>query len=116
MPAKLSEIWIHISDTLSLGAWPESRNLPQLARVWHDDVASRALAILAEVIEQAQKRGEVRPGYARLYALGLVGPVLLGALWRETLEPAGGLPLDLRALASQHAEAMLTGLLTIRAG
>jgi AcrR family transcriptional regulator len=90
----------------------ESRNFPELARVWHDEVASRAIGAIAGSIEQAQQRGEVRPGDPRLYAFSLMGPMVLGALWRTTLVPAGGQPLDLAALAEQHAETVLKGLLT----
>jgi AcrR family transcriptional regulator len=93
----------------------ESRNFPELAKVWHDQVASRALAMLATLIQEAQDRGEVRPGDPRLHAFSLVGPMLMGVLWRETLEPAGGAPLDLTALATQHADTVLDGLLTERA-
>jgi AcrR family transcriptional regulator len=89
----------------------ESRNFPELAKVWHDQVASRAIAMLAELIEQAQGKGEVRPGDSRLHAFSLMGPMLMGVLWRETLQPAGGAPVDLAALARQHAETVLVGLL-----
>ena len=89
----------------------ESRNFPELARVWHDEVASKAIATLAGFIERGQQRGEVRPGDPRLYALSLMGPMVLGALWRATLVPAGAQPLDLHALARQHAETALRGLL-----
>jgi hypothetical protein len=37
--------------------------------------------------------------------------MVLGALWRTTLVPAGGTPLDLTALAKQHSEMVLAGLL-----
>lgn len=90
----------------------ESRNFPELAKVWHDQVASRALAMLATLIARAQERGEVREGDPRLHAFTLVGPMLMGVLWRETLQPAGGAPLDLDKLARQHAETVLAGLLT----
>ena len=89
----------------------ESRNFPELARVWHDEVASKAIGAIAALIERAQQRGEVRPGDPRLYAFSLMGPMVLGALWRATLVPAGGAPLDLTALAKQHSEAILAGLL-----
>jgi AcrR family transcriptional regulator len=89
----------------------ESRNFPELARVWHDEVASKAVGALAGVVERAQRRGEVRPGDPRLYAFSLIGPMVLGALWRATLVPAGGHPLDLAALANQHAQTVLHGLL-----
>jgi AcrR family transcriptional regulator len=89
----------------------ESRNFPELARVWHDEVASKAIGAIAAFIERAQQRGEVRPGDPRLYAFSIMGPMVLGALWRATLVPAGGTPLDLTALAKQHSETVLAGLL-----
>ena len=90
----------------------ESRNFPELAKVWHDQVASRALAMLATLIARAQERGEVRQGDPRLHAFTFVGAMLMGVLWRETLQPAGGEPVDLEKLAKQHAETVLVGLLT----
>jgi len=90
----------------------ESRNFPELARVWHDEVASKALSAIAALIEKGQERGEVRSGDPRLYAFSLVGPMIMGALWQATLAPAGGKPLDLAQLARQHAETALDGLLT----
>lgn len=90
----------------------ESRNFPELAKVWHDQVASRALGMLAGLIETAQKKGEVRPGDPRLHAFTLMGPMLMGVLYRETLQPVSGAQLDLDALARQHAETVLAGLLT----
>jgi AcrR family transcriptional regulator len=89
----------------------ESRNFPELARVWHDEIASKAISALAKFVERAQQRGEVRPGDPRLYAFSLMGPMVLGALWRATLVPAGGEPLDLGKLARQHAETVLAGML-----
>lgn len=89
----------------------ESRNFPELAKVWHDQIAGRALAMLAELIAKAQQRGEVRPGDPRLHAFSLMGPMLMGLLWRETLQPAGGAPVDLDQLAIQHAQTVLGGLL-----
>jgi AcrR family transcriptional regulator len=89
----------------------ESRNFPELAKTYYDLVVSRAVALIAGLIEKAQAKGEVRPGDARLYALTLVGPLLMGLLWRETLEPAGATSIDLHKLAKQHADAVLAGLL-----
>ena len=89
----------------------ESRNFPDLARVWHDEVVARMLGVLTGLIERAQAKGEVRPGEPRYHALSLIGPILMGLLWREVLEPAGARPIDLRALAQQHIETVLGGLL-----
>ena len=89
----------------------ESRNFPELAKVWHDEVVTGALGTIGGLIERAQTKGEVRGGDPRLHAFTLMGPMLMGVLWRETLQPAGGVPVDLEALAKQHAETVLAGLL-----
>lgn len=89
----------------------ESRNFPELAKVWHDEVVTKVLGMLGALIQRAQERGEVRSGDPRLHAMSLMGAMLMGLLWHETLEPVGGEPIDLDALARQHAETVLGGLL-----
>jgi AcrR family transcriptional regulator len=89
----------------------ESRNFPELAKTYYDLVVSQAVALMTGLIEKAQTNGEVRPGDPRLHAMSLVGPMIMGLLWRETLDPAGGAPVDLHQLARQHAETVLKGLL-----
>lgn len=106
-----------IAGTVPIGAMAkivigESRNFPELAKTYYDLVVSHAVELIAGLIGKAQANGEVRAGDPRLFALTLVGPLLMGLLWRETLEPAGGAPIDLHALARQHAEAVLEGMLT----
>jgi AcrR family transcriptional regulator len=93
----------------------ESRNFPKLAKVWHDEVVTKALGAMTSLIEMAQARGEVRSGDPRLHTFTLMGPMLMGIIYRETLEPIGGQPLDLGALAGQHVETVLSGLLTEQA-
>ncbi|HKR24144.1 MAG TPA: TetR/AcrR family transcriptional regulator [Allosphingosinicella sp.] len=89
----------------------ESRNFPELAKVWHDEVVLKAITLLAGLIGRAQERGELRPGDPRLHAISIMGPMLMGVLWRETFTPVGGAVIDLPALARQHAETVLDGLL-----
>lgn len=114
--ARLAELTTHVPvGAVAKMVIGESRNFPELAKVWHDQVVSPALGLLTNLIEKAQQRGEVRPGDPRLHAFSLVGPILMGVLWRETLEavasPSRG-PLDLTALAAQHSETVLRGILT----
>ena len=109
-----------VAGTVPLGAVVkmvigESGNFPELARVWHDQVVSKALAVLVALIEKAQAKGEVRPGDPRFHAFTLMGPMLMGIIFREVLQPAGGAPVDIEALARQHAETVLAGLLTEQA-
>ncbi len=87
----------------------ESGNFPEIARAWHDRVVAPALAALAASITAGQAAGEVRVGDARLMAVSVVGPMLMGLLWREVMEPAGGAPLDLEALAAEHRRTVLAG-------
>jgi hypothetical protein len=89
----------------------ESRNFPALAKVWYDEVVSKAIGLLVSLIEDAQERGEVRPGDARLYAFSLMGPMMIGVLWRETLQPAGAAPIDIEVMARQHCQTILAGML-----
>lgn len=89
----------------------ESRNFPELAKVWHDDVILKAVGLIAGLIERAQAKGEVRAGDPRTHAFSIMGPMLIGVLWRETFTPVGGAALDLSAIARQHAETVLGGLL-----
>jgi AcrR family transcriptional regulator len=90
----------------------EARNFPELAQVWHDQLVAKALGALSGAIASAQARGEVRPGDPRMYALTLISPILVGAIWRETFVPIGAQPFDLPALARQHVRAVLSGMLT----
>lgn len=89
----------------------EGRNFPELARAWHDEIITPALGVIRRRIERGQAAGELRAGDARYYAYSLMGPMLLGVIWREVMEPVGAEPIDLEALAAQHVEAVLTGLL-----
>lgn len=88
----------------------ESRNLPELAVIWHEGVITPLLSLIADMIRRGQKSGHVRSGDPELFAMGVLGPLVLGLLWRETLEPVGAKPLRLRALASQHLDTVLKGM------
>ena len=88
----------------------EAGNFPELARVWHDDLVAHILGAMTDAIAAAQKRGEVRPGDPRVFALEFIAPMLVGVIWRETFVPAGAQPFDLPALARQHVETMVRGL------
>jgi AcrR family transcriptional regulator len=90
----------------------ESRNFPDLARIWREDVVEQMLALVAGLIVRAQAKGEVIPGDPRLYAFSLMGPLVMGGLFRAVFGDEGTGAPDLPALAAQHARAALNGLLT----
>ena len=89
----------------------ESRNFPDLARVWHDTVVSQAIGLLTGLVARAQAKGEVGPGDPRLHAISLMGPMVVAILWREVFVPVGAEPIDIAALAAQHAQTALRGML-----
>jgi len=89
----------------------ESRNFPDLARIWHDDVVTSVIGMVTGIIARAQGRGEVAPGDPRLHAFSLMGPMVIAMLFGEVFGGVGANPPDLRALADQHARTALRGLL-----
>jgi AcrR family transcriptional regulator len=94
----------------------ESRNFPDLARIWHDEVVSQIVAALTLLIQRAQARGEIRAGDPRVHAFSLVGPLFMGMLFRDVFAGISSDIPDLQALASQHARTALEGLLTATGG
>jgi AcrR family transcriptional regulator len=94
----------------------ESRNFPDLACIWHDDVVASVTGIVTGMVARAQARGEVAPGDPRLYAFSLMGPMVMAMLFREVFGGVDANPPDLNALADQHAGTALRGLLTPATG
>ena len=97
--------------SLALMVIAEGRNFPEIATLWHDRMVARALSLLTRAIERGQSVGEVRSGDPRLMAITLVGPMMMGVLWKGVMEPIGGEPLDLLALAREQTRTALHGLL-----
>jgi AcrR family transcriptional regulator len=89
----------------------ESRNFPDLARIWHDDVVAFMLGMMTSLIVRAQARGEIAPGDPRLHAFSLAGPIVMAVLYREVFGDVGTDPPNLQALAAQHARTVLHGML-----
>jgi AcrR family transcriptional regulator len=81
----------------------ESRNFPDLARIWHDDVVASVIGMVTGIIARAQGRSEVAPGDPRLHAFSLMGPMVMAMLFGEVFGGVAANPPDLPALADQHA-------------
>lgn len=106
----------HVAATTQLGrvvklVISESNTFPEIARIWHDTVLSRALGTMAMLIEKAQARGDVRDGDPRNHAISVIAPLLVGVIYRETFVPVGATPFDLSTLMKQHLDTVLPGLL-----
>jgi AcrR family transcriptional regulator len=90
----------------------DSRQFPDLARAWYDDIVAPIVGIVTEIITCAQARGEVRKGDSHLQAFSLFGPILMAGLFSNVFAGIMNDPADLKALALQHARNSLEGLLT----
>jgi AcrR family transcriptional regulator len=88
----------------------ESRNFPDLARIWHDDLLATAITGLTGVIARAQSRGELRAGDPRLHVFSLLGPMLMAVLYRSVFTGISNELPDLEQLAAQHAKTALCGM------
>ena len=80
--------------------------------MWHDEVASRAIGAIAASSSARSGAAKCAPAIHGCMHSACIGPMIMGVLWQHTLVPAGGEPFDLPALAAQHADAVLSGLLT----
>jgi AcrR family transcriptional regulator len=89
----------------------ESRNFPDVARIWRDEVVAPALGAVTCMIARAQARGEVRDGDPRLYAFSLVGPLFTALMFKEVFGEASDDVPDVFRLADQHGRTILRGLL-----
>lgn len=106
--------FVRLTTTTPLGGMlklvvGEAKNFPEIARVWHDQLAAKAIAALSAAIAAAQARGEVRAGDPRLLAVSVVAPMIVAVIWRETFVPVGGQPVDIAALAREHLATLKAG-------
>ena len=88
----------------------ESRAHPEIGRWYLENVIGKAMPLFQTLIEKGIASGEFRTVDARLMVKSLIGPMLLGAMWKSVFEPLGAENLDIQALASQHADLMIRGL------
>jgi AcrR family transcriptional regulator len=89
----------------------EVDRIPDLARIWFEDVVSPLLTMLEGIAVKARERGEIREGIPRLQIFSILGPVVVGIRFSEILGRLGYEAVDLPRLAQQHGEAVLYGLL-----
>jgi AcrR family transcriptional regulator len=88
----------------------ESGNFPQIARLYHEQVIARFMAMMTATVEDGIASGGFRAVDARLAAHSLAGGLILGVLWRAIFEPVGAPALDMPTYARAHADIILHGL------
>lgn len=88
----------------------EAKNFPEIARYYFDEVICRVRKLLTGLIRGGIAAGDFRPVDPDLIFFSLVSPMLIAALWRQSLEPFDKHPLDVRALVGMHLDLLFRGL------
>jgi AcrR family transcriptional regulator len=88
----------------------ESRAHPEIGRFYLDNVIGKALPLFQSLIERGIASGEFRPVDPSLTVKCLMGPMLLGAIWKSVFEPIGADPIDIAALAAHDADLIIRAL------
>jgi AcrR family transcriptional regulator len=88
----------------------EAGNFPDLARFYLDEVVRRGLRLIATILHRGIARGEFRTVDVEHAVFCVIAPMLIAALWKNSLEPHADALLDTPALARAHLDLLLRGL------
>ncbi|MBK9080831.1 MAG: TetR/AcrR family transcriptional regulator [Rhizobiales bacterium] len=88
----------------------EGGRFPDLAALYHRETVARGAALVERIVARGRARGEVRAGAAADLPIVLIGPALLGVMWRILFQRIA--PLDGEALLAAHVDLVCDGLLT----
>jgi AcrR family transcriptional regulator len=113
----LEGLLLTIADVVSsrLGGIPklviaEAGNFPDLARFYLEEVVRRGLRLIGTILRRGIARGEFRALDVDHAVFCVIAPMLIAALWKNSLEAHDDAPLDAQALARAHLDLLLRGL------
>jgi AcrR family transcriptional regulator len=88
----------------------ESRAFPEIGRFYLKEVIGRGIPLFEGLIRRGIAQGEFRAVDPAMTVRSIVGPMLLGGVWKTVFEPIGAEKLDVRALARHHADLIVHAL------
>jgi AcrR family transcriptional regulator len=88
----------------------EAGNFPDLARFYLDEVVRRGLRLIGTILRRGIARGEFRAIDVDHTVYCVIAPMLIAALWKNSLEAYDDASLDAEALARAHLDLLLRGL------
>jgi len=88
----------------------EAGNFPELARLYTEQVITRASRLIASVIERGIATGEFRPCDPVLTGRLLIAPLVFATIWKQSLSRFDD--MDMPAFVNQHIDLFLHGLLS----
>ena len=89
----------------------EAGNFPEIARFYMTEVVEPGQAAIVDIVRRGIARGEFRNIDANDTALLIAAPMLLTALWRNSLAPFAGAQLDEVKLLEAHLDTLRRALL-----
>jgi AcrR family transcriptional regulator len=87
----------------------EGPRFPRLVAFYHREVISRGMAGVRGILSYGVARGEFRADLPLDYPQVVVGPAMVGAIWKMLFDELE--PLDLDGLCKAHVDVLLNGLL-----
>jgi AcrR family transcriptional regulator len=110
--------WQHIGATRLSGIpklmMSEARNFPEIARFYVDEVVKPGRETIAAVLRRGVERGEFRAIDPEIAGNLLFAPMLMVALWRNSLSVCTPAQLDAVPLLEAHLEMVKRGLAATR--
>ena len=88
----------------------EAGNFPEIARFYLEEVVGPVRAFLVGTLRRGVELGHFRPVDADHAVYTLLAPLILAALWQNSLGPHDDRPLDGAALIRQHLDIVFRGL------
>jgi AcrR family transcriptional regulator len=88
----------------------EARNFPEIARFYVDEVVGPGLETLAAIMRRGAARGEIRQIDPQVAGNLVFAPLLMIALWRNSLAACTPAQIDPLPLIEAHIEMLRRGL------
>lgn len=86
----------------------EGARFPELRQFYHDKVISRGRGIITKIVRDGIRAGAFRDVPIEDFPQIIMGPAMMGAIWRENFHAFS--PIDLKGLCDAHVDMLLRGL------
>jgi AcrR family transcriptional regulator len=112
---RILQLWAH-AITAPQSAIPkimiaDAGNFPELARFYLEEVASRGMGVVANLLRKGIARGEFRPLDIDHTVFSIISPMLFAMLWRHSLGRHDKRRIDAATLGQAHFDLVCRGLL-----
>lgn len=107
--------WVRIGSTKASGIskliLAEADNFPELARFYQEEVMTRRMRMISNMLERGIRRGEFRAIDVSQTAQVLIAPLLMLSTWKHTIAPCDRCDLQPEAFLEAFLDITLHGLL-----